>query len=63
MSTARDEAITRVDKPGLEGALARLIPASGPGPTSAHCRDWLGTPPRAVMRNEIRAPLHVTGRG
>ena len=56
MNTARDEAITRVDKPGLEGALARLILHRDSAQPLAHCRDWLGTPPGGpVTCNEISA--------
>ena len=62
MTTARDEAILAVDEPGFKGALARLVLLWDPNPAQplARCRVWLGTPPRAVMCNEIRAERRYT---
>ena len=57
MSTARDEAITRVDEPGLKGSLARLILHRDPNPAQplARCRVWLG----AVTRNGAKATMAI----
>jgi hypothetical protein len=52
MSTARDEAITKVDDPRFQGALARLILHGDPGPTIGSLHGLVG--------HAARGPLRVT---